>query len=121
MNPELEFAALLDQWRSLSEDEGKAIAAGSWNHVEQLQSAKSLLQPRIDEVRPRIAPARHESQFRPLIESLIQLERRNQALVDQRRATAQEQERTLNRSDRNLRQIQKSYVPSAPNLWHSYS
>jgi hypothetical protein len=121
MSPELEFTALLDKWRRLTEEEGCAISAGNWAQVENFQSAKSLLQPRISEVRERIAPARHESQFRPIIDELIRLERRNQSLIDNRRKAAQEQERDLNRSDRNLRQIHKSYLPPARALWQSYS
>ncbi len=121
MSPELEFTALLDQWRRLTEEEGHAISSGAWAQVENFQSAKALLQPRISEVRERIDPARHESQFRPLIDELIRLERGNQSLLDARRQAAQEQEHDLNRSDRNLRQIQKSYLPPARALWQSYS
>lgn len=121
MSPELEFTALLDQWRRLTEEEGRAISSGAWAQVESFQSAKALLQPRVSEVRERIDPARHESQFRPLIVELIRLERGNQSLLDARRQAAQEQERDLNCSDRNLRQIQKSYLPPARALWQSYS
>lgn len=121
MSPELEFTALLDQWRRLTEDEGRAITSGSWTHVDNCQSAKALLQPRINEVRERIDPVRHESQFRPLIDDLIHLERRNQSILEEQRRIAQQQEQDLNRSDRNLRQIHKSYIPPARNLWQSYS
>lgn len=121
MSPELEFTALLDQWRRLTEEEGRAISSSTWAQVENFQSAKALLQPRINEVRERIDPARHESQFRPLIEDLIRLEHRNQSLLEEQRRLAQQQEQDLNRSDRNLRQIQKSYIPPARNLWQSYS
>lgn len=121
MSPELEFTALLDQWRRLTEEEGRSISSGAWTHVENFQSAKALLQPRINEVRERIDPARHESQFRPLIDELIRLERNNQSLLDDQRRVAQQQECDLNRSDRNLRQIQKSYLPPARAHWQSYS
>lgn len=121
MSPELEFTALLDQWRQLTDEEGRAISKGAWTHLEQLQSAKAMLQPRIDEVRQRVDPASHESQFRPLIDNLIAMERRNQSSLSEQHQRAQQQEQDLNRSDRNLRQIQKSYLPPARNLWNSYS
>ena len=121
MNPAEEFYALLDQWRQLSEDEGGAISAGAWAQVEQFQSAKTRLQPRITEVTQRIEPAIHEAQFRPMLDELMQLERRNNSLLEQKRAAAREQERSLDRTQRNLRQIQKSYTPKVRTHWHSYS
>jgi hypothetical protein len=121
MNPAQEFPALLDQWRQLSEEEGNAISSGAWTQVEHFQSAKARLQPRITEVTQRIEPGVFQAQFRPLLDELMQLERRNSSLLEQKRSVAQEQERSLDRTQRNLRQIQKSYTPKVRTHWHSYS
>jgi hypothetical protein len=121
MNPAQEFSALLDQWRQLSEEEGTAISSGAWTHVEHFQSAKTRLQPRITEVTQRIDASIHEKLFRPMLDELMQLERRNNSLLEQKRSAAQEQERSLDRTQRNLRQIHKSYTPKVRTHWHSYS
>ena len=76
MSPADELFALYEQWRRLTEDEGKAIEAGAWTQVEHYQSAKSRLQPRIVEVSQRLEAATHEEQFRPIVEQLMELELR---------------------------------------------
>lgn len=121
MSPTEELSELFRQWRSLTEDEGVAIEAGAWNQVEGCQSAKSRLQPRISELSQRVDSAAHETRFRPVVEELMQMERRNGVLLQQKRSNAREQQHSLDRSQRNLRQIQKSYLPPARMHWQSYS
>ena len=121
MTPAAELSALYQQWRSLSEDEGEAIEAGAWASVDQFQTAKARLQPRIVEVSQRLDAATHERQFRKEVEELMQLERRNSALLQRRRQTADEQMRELDKAGRHLRQLHKSYVPPARTHWQSYS
>lgn len=121
MSPTEELSELFRQWRSLTEDEGFAIESGAWNQVEGCQSAKSRLQPRITELSQRVDATTHDRQFRPMVEELMQLERRNGSLLQQKRSDAHEQQQSLDRSQRNLRQIQKSYLPPARMHWQSYS
>lgn len=116
-----ELAALYEQWRSLTEEEGAAIQSGVWASVEQLQAAKARLQPRITEVSRRLDAATHERQFRAQVEALMQLERRNSTLLQARQATAREQMQALDKAGRRLRQLHKSYVPPARTHWQSYS
>lgn len=116
-----ELSELYRQWRSLTVEEGNAISVGAWSHVEGFQSAKARLQSRISELSRRIDAVTHETRFRPVVEELMQLERRNGAILRKQRAAAQEQEQVLDRTRRNLRQIQKSYLPPARMLWQSYS
>lgn len=116
-----ELSELYRQWRSLTEEEGDAISAGAWSQVEGFQSAKARLQPRITELSQRVDALTHETRFRPVVEELMQLERRNGAMLQKKRAAAQEQEQVLDRTHRNLRQIQKSYLPPARMHWQSYS
>ena len=121
MTPGDELAALYQKWRTLTEDEGRAIAAESWTDVRHFQHAKARLQPRIVEVSQRLDRDVHYLQFTPLLEELMKLERRNGALLLERRQTADRARESLDRSSRNLRQLHKSYVPSAKTLWQSYS
>jgi predicted nucleic acid-binding Zn-ribbon protein len=121
MSPADELSALYQQWRSLSEDEGEAIEAGVWASVEQFQGAKARLQPRIVEISQRLDVATHERQFRKVVEELMQLERRNNGMLQRRRQAADEQMRELDKTGRHLRQLHKSYVPPARTHWQSYS
>jgi hypothetical protein len=121
MSPTDELAALYAQWRSLSEEEGDAIESRAWTQVEHYQSAKSRLQPRIVEVSARIEVAVHEVQFRPIVEELMALERRNSSRLRETRRSAELEKQVLDKSSRNLRQLHKSYVPPARPHWQSYS
>lgn len=123
MSPADELAALFAQWRSLTEEEGKAIESGAWAQVEHYQSAKSRLQPRIVEVSQRIGieVAVHELQFRPIVDELMTMERRNAARLRDTRSSAEQEKQDLDKSSRNLRQLHKSYVPPARAHWQSYS
>ncbi len=121
MSPADELSALYAQWRSLTEDEGDAIKSGDWAQVEHYQSAKSRLQPRIIEVSQRLEVAVHEVQFRPIVEELMTLERRNSTLLRETRRSANQQKQDLDKSSRNLRQLHKSYVPPVRAHWQSYS
>ena len=121
MNPVGELEALYEQWRRLTEGERQAIEAATWSQVEQYQAAKSRLQPRITEVTQRLDTSVLEREFRPVIDELIRLERRNSALLQRQRNAAERQRLELDRTSRNLRQIHKSYVPPVRTHWHSYS
>ena len=121
MNPADELAALYAQWRSLSDEEGAAIDASAWVQVEQFQLAKARLQPRITEVSQRLDAGTHRQQFDPVLQELMQLERRNAALLQQQRERTEQQLQDLDRSSRHLRQLQKSYVSPAQMQWQSYS
>lgn len=121
MNPADELSMRYQQWRNLSENEGGAIEAGAWTSVEQFQTAKARLQPRIVELSERLDAATHERRFRKVVEELVQLERHNSALLQRQRQDAQGKQQDLDRASRHLRQLHKSYVPPAHTHWQSYS
>jgi len=121
MTPAEELSALYEQWRRLTQSEGQAIEAASWTQVEQYQAAKARLQPRITEVSQRLEAPAHARQFRAVVEGLMELERRNSALLQRQRRAAEQHQQELDRTSRNLRQIHKSYLPSARSHWQSYS
>lgn len=121
MSASEELAQLYAQWRVLTEQEGQAIGRSAWLEVNQCQASKARLQPRIDEISKKLDPVALESAFRPVVDDLIQLERRNSDLLRQRRTLAQGEMDECNRSCRSLRQIQRSYLPRARQNWQSYS
>ena len=121
MTPADELSALYAQWRRLTEDEGNAIKSSSWAQVEHYQAAKAKLQPRIVEVSERVEIVLHERQFRPVVEELMEMERRNSTRLRETRRSAERQKQELDKTSRNLRQIHKSYVPPSRAHWQSYS
>ena len=112
-----EVMSLFGQWRQLSCEEGAFIEAREWSHVEKCQITKSHLQLRILKVSGGI----YEEQFRPIIEALIDLERRNASRLREQQDQAECEKVALDKSVRNLRQIHRSYVPPFPTNWQSYS
>jgi len=59
--------------------------------------------------------------FRPVVEELMTIERRNAARLRDTRCSAEQEKQDLDKSSRNLRQLHKSYVPPARAHWQSYS
>lgn len=121
MKPVEELHALYEQWRLLTQEEGRGIERADWEQVALSQAGKSRLQPRIVEVSQRIEAAVHELQFRPVVDQLIMLERTNRELLERQRDAGQQRKQELDRSSRQLKQLHKSYVPPGRPNWHSYS
>jgi len=121
MTPADELSTLYQQWRSLTEDEGAAIEAGAWINVDQFQTAKFRLQPRIVELSKQLDSATHELRFRKEVEELMQSERENNELLQRQRQDAETQRQELDRASRQLRHLHKSYVSPARTHWQSYS
>ncbi len=116
-----ELAELYAQWRVLTEQEEAGIRQGAWSSVDQCQTAKSRLQPRIEEVSRRVDLSLLEARFRPLVAELMAMEQRNAALVEEQRGRAQAQIREDNQSCRRLRKLQRLFIPPARLNWQSYS
>ena len=110
------------EWRRLAEAEGEAIRAGNWMLVFDCQNALHQLQPRIirqTEAARRewtalgLDPEAMEGEVDTLIHELIELESRNNSLIDTRRWLAQEELAKLEQASLTLRRIQRCYVPPA--------
>jgi len=124
---------LYREWRALTGAEREAIEANDWRRVKICQTAKSDLQPKIlretqeaqkEWARNRQDRAALEKELRSLINELIYLETRNGEFIAQQRASAEEEFLTLERSGRNLHNIQRRYVPETGRTaiaWESYS
>lgn len=121
MTPADELAELYGQWRTLTEQEGAAIRQSRWAAVEQCQAAKSRLQPRIEEISLRLDGAAHESRFRETVRELVAMEQRNSVLLDDCRQAAESRILEDNRSCRQLRRLQRLFIPPARQNWQSYS
>lgn len=130
MSARNELLDLYSQWRTWTDAEADAIRAAAWPQVNRCQNAKLRLQERILSateqwhLEARLGGAREtgvDPQVRRIVDELILLELRNGELVDSARRRARQQEDELDRSRRNLRQLQRAYAPSREALWQSYS
>jgi hypothetical protein len=121
MNPANELYTLYDQWRQLTEDEGRAIDSGTWHQLENCQVAKVRLQLRITEISHGLNTSGHEARTRSLIGRLIHMERQNGARLMEKREATEAEHQVLDGTVRKLRQLRRSYVPSTRAHWESYS
>jgi hypothetical protein len=119
-----------NEWRRLAESEGEAIRARNWNLVADCQKALRQFQPLIArfacdarEEWTRLGPIREakENSLRATIAELIEIETRNNALLDRLRETARAKIGQLEQAGRNLRQIHRFYARSFPASWSSVS
>ena len=125
MNTDRDLQHSYLEWQRLAEAEGEAIRAGNWMLVFDCQNALRQLQPRIvrqtDAARREWAalgldPEAMECEMDTMIHSLIELESRNNSLINARRSLAQEELAKLEQASLTLRRIQRSYVPAVPRL-----
>jgi hypothetical protein len=125
MNTDCDLHHSYKEWRRLAEAEGEAIRAGNWMLVFDCQNALRQLQPRI--IRQTEAARREwavlgldaeamEHEMETMIHSLIELESRNNSLINARRCLAQEELAKLEQASLTLRRIQRSYAASVPRL-----
>jgi hypothetical protein len=130
MNADRALQDAYQEWRRLAEAEGEAISAGHWTLLFDCQNALRRLQPLI--IR-RTAEARREweqngldcrekeNTLCTLVKSLIELERRNYSLLEDRRHTAEMELAKLEEASLALRRIQRSYAPARSSFWTSFS
>ena len=125
MNTHHDLQNSYQEWRRLAEAEGEAIRAGNWMLVFDCQNALRQLQPRIvrqTEAAHRecaalgLDPETMEYEMDTMIHSLIELESRNNSLINARRCLAQEELAKLEQASLTLRRIQRCYVPAVPRL-----
>lgn len=130
MNADYDLRRSYREWRRLAEAEGEAIRAGNWMLLFDCQNALRQLQPRI--VRQTEAARREwtalgldavakENDLSAVIRSLIEIESRNNSLINARRCLAEEELAKLEQASLTLRRIQRSYVPPDAAGWNSFS
>ena len=130
MSDSSQLRKLYEQWRALTEQEGRAIRAADWPRVEEFQSEKHRLQAQIqtagDELDKAVRPAGAnraavEREFRAFVEDLIARERENDLALAAQRQITEEHKAELHQASRQLRQVHQAYAPGRPPLWQSYS
>jgi ElaB/YqjD/DUF883 family membrane-anchored ribosome-binding protein len=118
------------EWRRLAETEGEAIRTRNWLLVADCQKALQQLQPRIlhhtqeaqeQWARVGLDRAAKEKNVRAVVAKLIEIESRNNELLDAAKREAQAQLGQLEKAGRMLRQVQRFYAPSRPPAWTSFS
>jgi len=130
MSAELDLQRSYQEWRRLTEAVGEAIRSGNWALVSDCQHALRQIQPRLapqtaaargEWAAQGLNPAAKQKELNSVIQSLIELERRNHALIDARRFFARAELAKLEQAGLILRRIQRSYVPAESAGWSSYS
>ena len=129
MDPHPTLAALLDQWRGLTEAEARGIASGNWPEVARCQEAKQRLQAFITPAADALAcqdknfgpapPA--DGSLRQSLDRLIAHEQRNLQAVAAQLQAARSQKDALDRTWHNLHRMRCAYVPRRAQGWQSYS
>ncbi len=114
MNAHHRLAALYEEWRLMTESEGDAIRSLAWQRVEYCQRIKANLQEKIVEASEHAAHAVHSAEairqrFRPVLEHLIELERRNNEWLAVERRKLEVEQGEMNRSNRTIRQLRGTY------------
>lgn len=108
------LAALYEEWRLLSESEGDAIRSLAWPRLEHCQSAKVGVRERIGQLVEAAGGDQSFAEdlrrrFRPVLEHLIDLERRNSQWLAAQRQQLEAEREGLNRDQRSIRQLQGAY------------
>lgn len=124
-----ELTEALNQWRDLSELEGRAIVDGDWQGVSEQQNRKEQLQATIQRavaMQGGLAdgfpvPERMTDEVTCLVESLIEMEKRNAGLIATARQHFMAESAHLSKSLRDLRGVRRAYGSDYRPNWHSYS
>lgn len=108
------LASLYEEWRLMSESEGDAIRSLAWQRIEHCQSTKMGLRERIVQIVETAGAGEGVAEdlgrrFRPVLEHLIQLERRNSEWLAAERQKLESERAGLNRDQRSIRQLQGAY------------
>jgi hypothetical protein len=119
--PTDELSRLYTEWQALSGDEKAGILSLDWAAVAEAQRAKSALQPLIATLRSGMDSVTHETHFGALGKRLLGIEAENRRLLNERFRTADSNLVDLDRSLRNLRHIQRCYIPQPSHHWMSFS
>lgn len=108
------LASLYEEWRLLSESEGDAIRSLVWPRVEHCQRAKAQLRDQIIRTLETAASGlttgeEIRREFRPVLEHLIDLERRNSEWLQAERAKLETEQVDLNHRTRAVQRLRCTY------------
>jgi hypothetical protein len=130
MSADAQLQDAYQEWRRVAEAEGEAIRTNNWGRIHDCQSALQQLQPRIIRCTAEAQQEWHrlgvdrsakEKDLRSTITGLIELEWRNNALLNVLSQSARAELQELDKAGQNLRRVQRSYAPARPAAWTSFS
>ncbi len=130
MNADTQLQDAYQEWRRVAEAEGEAIRTSNWSLVHDCQTALQRLQPRIircteeaqqEWTRLGVDRSTKEKDLRSVVTGLIELEWRNNAMLNVLYQTAKSEMNELEQAGKNLRRVQRSYAPARPAVWTSFS
>jgi len=122
--------AQYDQWRELTEAEGRAIATGDWHQVSELQRTKRQLRSQITDTTRELRQENDRlglpavnvgAEFHPVIRMLLDLEKANAQVLAARKTEALQKKNRLDRALQNIRQVHRAYIHEDGSLWETYS
>ncbi len=118
LNAERDLFEACREWRRLAEAEGEAIRTRNWGLCSACQNALQLLRERITALlltvraewaRPNGDGAARQQTFDDTLRRLIELERRNQTLLQSLREAARLKIQQLNEAKIKLKRLRRSY------------
>ena len=120
---------LYEDWKELTQREGKAILSADWVEVRRCQRAKEQLQPKIVRLTEALKSAAADDlelseinqRIRACANELIELERKNSSTLDQRMAELQVERATLDETSNRLRKVHQTYSQTQAPIWNQYS
>lgn len=129
MNAREHIADLLQQWREISQSEFKAIQAGDWSQLRDLQAAKDGVQQNLSEAREQwnggnssqTLPVDGNHPFASEVSNLVALETRNMQLLEARRQKLRDRQALLKQARGNVRRLRDSYASYAGTKLNFYS
>lgn len=120
----------LDDWRSLTLAEGKAIQTENWERLKQLQIQKVALQKSIEDSErslfqssslTELQKSEERIRIKEIVNELLALEQKNQDVLTKRMAETDVELKDSNRTISSLRYIQKAYGKGGRSFWQAYS
>jgi hypothetical protein len=118
LNAERDLLAAGREWRRLAEAEGEAIRTRNWELCSACQNTLQLLRERMTALLPAVRAewsrpggdgAARQQAFDDTLRRLIELERRNQTLIESLREAARTKIQQLNEAKIKLKQLRRSY------------
>ena len=118
LNAERDLLAAGREWRRLAEAEGEAIRTRNWELCSACQNTLQLLRERMTALLPTVRAewarangggAARQQAFDDTLRRLIELECRNQTLIQSLREAARTKIQQLNEAKIKLKQLRRSY------------
>jgi len=130
MTGEAQLLEAYQDWRRLAELEGEAIRTRDWKLVVDCQKKLSVLQSHISRFtnqareewrRGGVDLAPKEIHLHQTISSLIELETQNSSSLAAAKEDARAHLAQAEVIRQNLKRVQRSYSPTGPAVWNSFS